>query len=255
MDPFRDHTSQACCSLFNRHSAVSKALNDITQYMDHILSDSVDLYTFSHWSLWRNLFKIWSFELFISTGDDTCWTYANEFMSQVPPWVLGSGPSFCTVLAMCSHHFRCPYTLCVKIYSISMIIQSLKIMLLCGFHWHSRYSIWISTFVLLHCVWFTGSSCGQQLPSVVICHDNWLISSFINSTTHVHAYFYIFFTGLLMSDIHQWNGFVWFSQSWPWHWCMPSLHLEWYYATNDSGVHFYFCSSVVLWKCWAFCEP
>ena len=48
-----------------------------------------------------------------------------------------------------------------------------------------------------------------------------------------------------MYDIHQWDGFDWFRQSWPFHWCMPSLHLEWYYATNDSGVHFYFCSSVV----------
>ena len=42
-----------------------------------------------------------------------------------------------------------------------IIIQSLKIMFLCGFHWHSRYSIWISTFVLLHCVWFSGSSCNH----------------------------------------------------------------------------------------------
>ena len=125
-----------------------------------------------------------------------------------------------------------------------MVIQSLKIMLLCGLHWHSRYSIWISTFVLLHCVWFTGSSCGQQLPSVVISHDNWLISSFINSAAHVHAYFYIFFAGSVKCDIHQCNGFDWFSQSWLWHWCMPSLHLEWYYATNGSGVYFYFCSSV-----------
>ena len=114
----------------------------------------------------------------------------------MPPWVLGSGPSFCTVLAMCAHHFRHPYTLSVKIYNISMIIQSLKIMLLCGFHWHSRYSIWISTFVLLHCMWFTGSSYSQQLLSVVRCHDNWLTSSFISSTTHVHAYFYIFLLAL-----------------------------------------------------------
>ena len=101
------------------------------------LRDSVDLYTFSHWLLCNNLSKIWSFELFISAEVDTCWTYANEFMSQAPHWVLGSGPSFCTVLAMCAHHFRRPYTLCVKIYNISMVIQSLKIMLLCGFHWHS----------------------------------------------------------------------------------------------------------------------
>ena len=118
----------------------------------------------SHWLLCNNLSKIWSFKLFNSTGVNTCWTYANEFMSRVPPRVLGSGPSFCTVLAMCAHHFRCPYTLCVKIYNISMIIQSLKIILLCGFHWHSRYSIWISTFVLLCAVWFTGVPVANSYP-------------------------------------------------------------------------------------------
>ena len=115
-------------------------------------------------------------------------------MSKAPPWVLGSGPSFCTVLAMCAHHFRHPYTLCVKIYNISMIIQSLKIILLCDFHWHSRYSIWISTFVLLHCVWFTGSSCGQQLPSVVICHDHWYQHLLVVQHTFmlISVYFYWF---------------------------------------------------------------
>ena len=29
-------------------------------------------------------------------------------------------------------------------------------MLLCGFHWHSRYSIWISTFILMHIVYAQG---------------------------------------------------------------------------------------------------
>ena len=173
------------------------------------------------------------------------------------PWVLGSGPSFCTVLAMCAHHFRCPYTLCVKIYNISMIIQSLKIMLLCGFHRHSRYSIWISTFVLLHCVWFTGSSSGQQLPRVVICHDLWLISSFINSTTHVHAYFYIFLLVLwhvtstsemaLIGSVNHGYG------------TDTCLH----YTLNDIMPQmtqvfiFTFVVQwrlVLLWKCWAFCE-
>ena len=156
-------------------------------------------------------------------------------------WTVGLHSVLCW---QCVYHFRYPYTLCVKIYNISIIIQSLKIMLLCGFHWHSRYIIWISTFVLLHTMWFTGSCCDQQLPSVARCHDNWLISSFINSTTHIHAYFLHIFTGFVTCDIHQWNGFDWFSQSWLWHWCMPSLHLEWYCATNDSGVYFYFCSSL-----------
>ena len=63
-------------------------------------------------------------------------------------------------------------------------------------------------------------------------------------------------TGFVTCGIHQWNGFDRLRQSWLWHWCMPSLHLEWYYmyATNDSGIHFHFCSSVEAGsplKCWA----
>ena len=163
------------------------------------LSASVDLYTFSHWFLCRFLPIISVSKVSLQWIWHLLNIYANEFITNslisCPrcPLSPGSGYSFCTVLAICAHHFRHPYTLCVKMYNISMIIQSLKNMLLCGFHWHSRYTIWISTFVLLHCMWFTGSSCGQQLPSVVRCHDNWLISSFINSTTHIHAYFCMFF--------------------------------------------------------------
>ena len=142
MDPFRDHPSQGA-------QLCPRPWMTLPSIWITFLSDSVDLYTFSHWFLCRFL-SIISVRKFPSNISDTCWPYANEFMSQVPPWVLGSGPSFCTVLAMCVHHFRHPLTLCVKIYSISMIIQSLKIMLLCGFHLYSRHSIWISTFVLLH---------------------------------------------------------------------------------------------------------
>ena len=32
-------------------------------------------------------------------------------------------------------------------------------MLLCDFHWHSRYSIWISTFVLIDSVCFKAIVC------------------------------------------------------------------------------------------------
>ena len=81
------------------------------------------------------------------------------------------------------------------------------------------------------------------------------IVSFINRTAQ-HMFMLISTHFHWFCDIHLWNGFDWFNQSWLWHWCMPSLHLEWYYATNDSGVHFCFCNSVVqwriglLWKCW-----
>ena len=175
----------------------------------------------------------------------------------MPPWVLDNGPSFCTVLAICADHFRHPYTLCVKIDNISMIIQSLKIILLCGFHWHSRYSILISTFVLLHCMWFTGSSCGKQLPSVVKCHDNWLISPLINSTTHVHAYLCIF---LLVWDMWQSTREMALIDS-----ANPSYGIDTclHYTLNDIMIQmtqvfiFTFVVQwrlVLLWKCWAFCE-
>ena len=35
-------------------------------------------------------------------------------------------------------------------------------MLLCGFHWHSRYSIWISTFILIDSMCFRAIPCGSQ---------------------------------------------------------------------------------------------
>ena len=69
------------------------------------------------------------------------------------------------------------------------------------------------------------------------------IVSFINRTAQ-HMFMLISTHFHWFCDIHLWNGFDWFNQSWLWHWCMPSLHLEWYYATNDSGVHFCFCNSV-----------
>ena len=45
-------------------------------------------------------------------------------------------------------------------------------------------------------------------------------------------------------NIHQWNGFYCFSQSELWHWCMTSLHMQWYLCTNNSGLYFCFCSPV-----------
>ena len=138
-----------------------------------------------------------------------------------------------------------------------MIIQSLKIMLLCGFHWHSRYSIWISTFVLMHCGWFTWSSCGQQLPSVVICHDHWLISTFISSTTHVHAYFYIFL--LVLWYVTSTSEMALFGSVNLGHGTDECLH----YTLNDIMPQmtqvfiFTFVVQwrlVLLWKCWAFCK-
>ena len=77
--------------------------------------------------LWWNWTNNLGNRKFPSIASDTCWTYANEFNTDLSDWMLpapllllGSGPSFCTVLAMCAHLFRCPYTLCVQISNISM---------------------------------------------------------------------------------------------------------------------------------------
>ena len=121
-------------------------------------------------------------------------------------------------------------------------------MLLCGFHWHSRYSIQISTFVSLHCVWFTGSSCAKWILYIhlvsLLVNGNWFTVTLINSTAHVHACFCIYLLVLwyvistsemaLISSINPCHGTD----------ACLHLHLEWYYVTNDSGVYFYFCCSV-----------
>ena len=67
------------------------------------------------------------------------------------PLFLGPGHSVDSVLAMCAHPLMFICILCQNLYHL-FITASLKIMLLCGLHWHSRYSIWISTFVLSHTV-------------------------------------------------------------------------------------------------------
>ena len=118
---------------------------------------------------------------------------ANEFNTDLSDWMLpapllllGSGPSFCTVLAMCAHLFRCPYTLCVQISNISMWNNSMKIMLICGLHLHSRYSIVDFYIVLLHfrvvyrdLLWPTSTKCVQTLLKLVYFNRN-------SCTHHIH---------------------------------------------------------------------
>ena len=144
--------------------------------MDHFLKGFCWLVGPPNVFLWWNWTNNLGFRKFPSIASDTCWTYANEFntdlsywMLPVPSLLLGSGPSFYTVLAMCAHLFRCPYTLCVQIYNISMLNKLMKIMLICGLHWHSRYSIVDFYIVLLHfrvvcrdLLWPTSTKCGQD---------------------------------------------------------------------------------------------
>ena len=102
-------------------------------------------------------------------------------------------PWFWTFSWLCASNvctpFRQPYAFHAKIYVfINPALQ--RIMPICGFHWHSRYSIWISTFVLLHCMWFPGSSCGHKLLSLIICHENWFIASRIAWMPNVHCIYW-----------------------------------------------------------------
>ena len=87
-------------------------------------------------------------------------------------------------LTMCAHLFRHPYTLCVQISNISMWNNSMKIMLICGLHWHYRYSIVDFYIVLLHfCVvyrdllWPTSTKCVQTLLKLVYFNRNSLYTS------------------------------------------------------------------------------
>ena len=109
----------------------------------------------------------------------------SDCMAYCAPWFLGSGHSVDSVLAMCAHPLGIHMHFMPK--SIYLFIPAwLRIMPICGFHWHSRYSIWISTFILLHCVWFPGSSCVHKLLYLILCHDNWFIASKLVCMAHVH---------------------------------------------------------------------
>ena len=97
-------------------------------------------------------------------------------MLPAPLLLLGSGPSFCTVLAMCAHLFRRPYTLCSNLQYFN-VIQLNEDNAICGLHWHSRYSIVDFYIVLLHfrmayrdLLWPTSTKCDQD-PSI-LCNIN-----------------------------------------------------------------------------------
>ena len=116
-------------SLGSMHRVVhwQMCLIGISHYMDHILKGFCWLVVPPNAFLWWNWTNNLGNQKFPSIASDTCWTYANEFNTDLSDWMLpvpllllGSGPSFYTVLAMCTHLFRQPYTLCVQISNISM---------------------------------------------------------------------------------------------------------------------------------------
>ena len=78
---------------------------------------------------------------------------------------------------------RCPYTLCVKIHSIFNITSHSEDNAFILFsHWYSRYSVGISTFILITCILFTESSCSQQVQI------SWkLVSIVTNGLFNIHS--------------------------------------------------------------------
>ena len=125
------------------------------------LSLFYQLVDISYRSLCMNLVETWSFELLIFKN----MTLVKHMQNSSPP-DLSDWMPYCTPLIpwfwtfswLCASNVCTPfwrsYEFYAKIYNICSSQYDMKIMLLCGFHWHSRYSIWISTFILLHCVWF-----------------------------------------------------------------------------------------------------
>ena len=102
-------------------------------------------------------------------SSDTCWTYANEFNTDLPDWMSLSlplfqdfSPSLDLVLAMCAHHLGA-YTLCViNSMHFHTTLQAMKIMLICGFHLHYRYSIGIYIYYFI-----------IHLDYRVVCKELW----------------------------------------------------------------------------------
>ena len=119
---------------------------------------------------------------------------------------------------------------------------------------------------LFYCitVWFTGSSCGQLVTKCVqvslVCswvNRTWYTVTFINSTTHVHAYFYIFL--LVLWNVTSTSEMALFGSVNLGHGTDTCLH----YTLNDIMLQmtqvfiFTFVVQwrlVLLWKCWAFYE-
>ena len=143
-----------------------------------------------------NCVEIWSFELLIFK-DMTLVEYMQmnscHFTPDLSDWMPYCTPLipwFWTFSWLCASNvctpFRHSYAFYAKIYNICSYQYHRKIMLLYGFYWHFRYSMWISTSVLLHTVWFPGSSCGYKLLHLIICHGNWFIASRLAWMPYVH---------------------------------------------------------------------
>ena len=154
---------------------------------------------------------------------------------------------------MCAHHFRHPYILCVKINNISMSEDNALIWFPLAFH------VYYCGFLHL----FYAFSCGlqgvpiyiQSVPNIIRFNGKWFIVTFIKSTTHIHAYFYIFLLvlwhvtstsemALIDSDNHGYGTHVYF------HYTLNDIMLQMTQVFIFTFVVQW--RLVLLWKCWAF---
>ena len=188
-----------------------QCLIGIPQYMDHLLKCiAFDLWTFPIDSYVQIVSKYGLSSCSFSDIFDIGWFYANECSPQIfligwpiaSPWFLGSGHSVDFVLAMCAHPLG-NHMLCMpkSIYFFNPALQ--RIMPICGFHWHSRYSIWIFTFVLLHCVWFPGSSCGHKLLSLIIM--SWKLVYCIKNSLNAKRLLYLLINFHILCILSNWQ--------------------------------------------------
>ena len=76
---------------------------------------------------------------------------------------------------------------------------------ICGFHWYSAGYLGGIYLLFRYSVWFTGSSCNQELCFQFVWFLIKLLPSYFNSTTHVQAHSAYFFSylSLLVSCSNQ----------------------------------------------------
>ena len=117
-------------------------------------------------------------------------------------------------------------------------------MQLCGFHCIKGYSICILVIfpmyfllIIATTVCSTGSSCGQQVPNVIRCHDNWL-----NTKRSLHSSMYFIFLVILVNFPLTGNDICHFQPK-LWYFIISnashSVHLflaQWRHISSESAV-------------------
>ena len=111
-------------------------------------------------------------QLVPSKWNDTCRTYVTEFTPDLSDWIAYHTPLiswFWVFSGLCASNvctpFRHSYAFYAKIYNICSSEYRMKKMLLCGFHWYSRYSrLYLDFYICVNAYRVCpGSSCGFKM--------------------------------------------------------------------------------------------